>query len=267
MLNQQNAFCQYYYKDIIVNKQTAGERKILQQKNIRNILVHSFEADGSASPGFYCEKKLSKNYLIVETYTRADIAGKSLLTAVYNTNGLLISSSDSSEMAASNTAYTYTPEGNIESITSYTHSSDDDFKTALTEQHLYFYNGKAQPVKMLRVKNGSDTSTISFTVDDKGNVTDETEADARGRHCYYYYNSGNQLTDVVRYNFVKKELRPDISFEYDEEGNVVQMLAVEDGAVTDYYTWKYIYNEGLRIIEKCFSKEKILLGYVEYEYN
>ena len=27
------------------------------------------------------------------------------------------------------------------------------------------------------------------------------------------------------------------------------------------------YNEGLRIIEKCFSKEKNLLGYFEYEYK
>jgi hypothetical protein len=46
------------------------------------------------------------------------------------------------------------------------------------------------------------------------------------------------------------------------------MVAVEEGMSGDYYNWQYVYgDEGQRIIEKCFSKENILLGYFEYEYK
>lgn len=237
------------------------------RKKIRDILVHSFEGDGKASEGFYCEKKINKNYSNIETYTKSNITGKSLVTSVYNDKGLLVQSTDSSDIAVSNTIYEYDDNNNVKSITSYTSSSDDDFKTSLTETHQYFYNDKGQPVKMLRIKNSRDSVQVDFIIDEKGNVTDEIEPGIKGHHYYYYYDDKNRLTDIVRYNVIKKELRPDFVFEYDDEGHVTQMVSVEDGAGNDYYTWKYVYNDGLRIIEKCFSKEKTLLGYFEYEYD
>ena len=60
---------------------------------------------------------------------------------------------------------------------------------------------------------------------------------------------------------------PDFLFEYNSAGQVTQMITTEEGISNNYFTWKKTYNDGLRIIEKCFSKEKELLGYFEFEYN
>ncbi len=264
---KQQTKAQYYHKDIVSSKQAIAEKKVLEGKKIRNILVHSFEGNGTASEGFFCEKKISKDYRSVQTFTRSYTTGKALQSSVYNEKDLLVQAVDSSDLSVSNTTYAYDGNGNISSITSLTHSNDDDFATALTEIHQYFYNEKGQPVKMLRIKNQKDSAQIDFITDEKGNVTDEIEPGAKGKHYYYYYDDKNRLTDIVKYHPVKKELRPDVVFEYDDEGHIIQMVSVEDGATSDYYTWKYVYNEGLRIIEKCFSKEKDLLGYFEYEYN
>jgi hypothetical protein len=266
------AFCQtlsaqYYHRDIVNVIQAHAEKKILQQQKIKTIIVHSFEADGTDSEGFACEKNFSNDYRKMETHTKSQISGKNWLTSYYNEKGLLERASDSSEISVANTFYEYDNNDNVTSITSLTHSADEDFTTSLKEVHKYMYNEKGRPVKMLRIKNSRDSSLVDFILDDKGNVSDEIEAGSNGKHYYYYYDDKNQLTDIVKYNAIKGGLRADFIFEYDNEGHVSQMTAIEEGVAADYYTWKYTYNEGLRIIEKCFSKEKKLLGYFEYEYK
>ncbi len=258
---------QYYYKDILSNKQVLAERAVLKEQKIRNILVHSFEGNRDPSPGFYCEKKISKDYRRVETYTKSNITGKALLTAFYNSNDQLIQSTDSSELSVTTSRYYYDDKGNITSIVSSSHSSDDDFSTRLLEEHQYSYDEKGRPAKMLRIRNQHDSSWIIFTADEKGNIIDENDMGKNGKHYYYYYNDKNRLTDIVKFNTVKNKLQPDFVFEYNSAGQVTQMVTVEEGVNNDYNTWKYVYNDGLRIIEKCFSKENILLGYFEYEYN
>jgi len=258
---------QYYHRDIINVKQAQAEKKVLEQQKIRTIIVHSFEPDGKDSEGFSCEKNFSKNYREMETFTQSQITGKGWLESYYNEKGLLERSVDSSDISVANTFYEYDDKDNIIKITSLTHSADEDFTTSLKEVHLYTYNEKGMPVKMLRIKNSKDSSLVNFVLDAKGNVTDEIEASPNGKHYYYYYDEKNQLTDIVKFNAVKQGLRADFIFEYDDEGHVSQMTSVEEGVGADYYTWKYTYNEGLRIIEKCFSKEKKLLGYFEYEYK
>jgi len=258
---------QYYHKDIVSVHQAIAEKNSWQQLKIRNMIVHSFEADGTASEGFFGEKKISKDYSTIETYTRSAGTGKSLLISYYNDKGLLVKSNDSSEVSTATSLYAYDDKDNIISITSYTHSGDDDFSTSLKEVHQYIYNENGKPVKMLRIKNDRDTTQINFLLDAKGNVTDEIEPGANGRHYYYYYDDKNRLTDIVKYNVVKGGLRPDIVFEYNDEDQIIQMISVEEGVSSDYYTWKYIYNDGLKIIEKCFAKSKTLLGYFEYEYQ
>ena len=261
------ADAQYYYKDILSNKQVLAERMVLKEQKIRNILVHSFEGNKDPSPGFFCEKKISKDYRKVETYTKSNLTGKSLLTTQYNDQDQLIQSNDSSELSVTTSVYQYDAKGNVSSITSYSHSNDDDFSTRLVEEHLYIYEGGNMPVKMVRVRNHKDSATIIFTADERGNIVDENDMGKNGKHYYYYYNDKNRLTDIVKYNAQQRKLLPDFLFEYNSAGQVTQMVTVEEGMSNDYYTWKYVYNEGLRIIEKCFSKENILLGYFEYEYD
>jgi hypothetical protein len=258
---------QYYYKDIVSNKQVIAEKQVLKEQKVRNILVHSFEGNGDDSPGFFCEKKISKDYRRIETYTKSNITGKSLQTAYYNDKEQLIQSTDSSELSSTTSMYQYDANGQITNIISNSHSNDDDFSTRLVEEHQYQYDGKGRPVQMLRIRNSKDTAQIIFTADDKGNIIDEKDMGKNGKHYYYYYNDKNRLTDIVKFNVVKNKLMPDFVFEYNSDGQVTQMVTVEEGMNSDYYTWKYVYNDGLRIIEKCFSRENILLGYFEYEYN
>ncbi len=258
---------QYYHKDIVSVKMANDETQILKEQKIRTVLVHSFEADGTPSEGFYCEKKFNRNYHEMETYTRSPGTAKSLLVSEYNDKGQLVKSADSSEITASTSFYSYDDNDRITSIVSYTHSSDDDFSTSLKEEHQYSYNENGKPVKMLRIKNDSDTTQVDFLLDEHGNVTDEIEPGVNGKHYYYYYDDKNRLTDIVKYNAVKGGLKADFIFEYNSAGQLSQMISVEDGVSGDYLLWRYTYNEGLRIIEKCYSKQKKLLGYFEYEYN
>ena len=257
---------QYYYKDILSNKQAGQEKIVLKEQKIRTIQVHSFEGDKNPSEGFFCEKKISKDYRRIETYTRAYTAGKSLVTSIYNDKDQLIRSTDSSDISVSSSAYQYNADGSISTIISNSHSGDDDFSTALLEEHQYRYNNK-QAVQMLRIKNNKDSVLIDFIADANGNVTDEIDVSKHGQHYYYYYDAKNRLTDIVKFNVVFGKLKPDQTFEYNNSNQVIQMVSVEEGVNKNYYTWKYVYNDGLRIIEKCFSKENALLGYFEYEYK
>jgi hypothetical protein len=276
-LSLQKTVAQYYHKDIISVRQANDESLILRQQKIRSIIIHSFEADGSASEGFSCEKKISKDYRTVETITKSPGTASTSTVSTYNDKGQLVQSSDSSEITAATTLYEYDEKDNIKTITAYNHSSDDDFSTSLKEVHQYKYNEKGMPVKMLRIKNDKDTMQVDFLIDANGNVSDEIEKTPNGKHYYYYYNEKKQLTDIVRYNVVSRAMKPDFVFEYNDKGQLTQMVSVEEGVTNsyynekgaaNYYTWRYFYNdEGLRIIEKCFSRGSDLLGYVEYEYE
>ncbi len=258
---------QYYYKDLVSNKQAQLEKLALKDAKIKSVIVHSFEGDKSPSEGFFCEKKISKDQRKIETYTRAYTTGKALLTSYYNDKDQLIKSVDSSDLTVATSIYKYNTDDKIESIISNSHSKDEDFTTALTEEHLYRYNTKKQPVQMVRIKNKRDSVLIDFILDEHGNVSDEIEAGPKGQHYYYYYDAKHRLTDIVKFNVVFNKLWPDLTFEYNSSNQVIQMIAVEEGVNKNYYTWKYIYNDGVRIIEKCFSKEDVLLGYFEYEYK
>ncbi len=258
---------QYHYLDIVSNLQLSSEMKQLKEQKIRDIQVHSFESNGDPSKGFFCKKKISKDYRKIETYTKSTISEKSILISRFNTEGQLIASNDSSAISSSSNFYQYDSKGHLTKVVNISASMDDDFTTKLTEEHLYFYDAKGRCLKMLRIKNQLDTATVLFTSDEKGNIIDENDLGKNGKHYYYYYDSKNRLTDVVKFNSLRDKLLPDLLFEYNSASQVTQMISTEEGISNNYYVWKKIYNDGLRIIEKCFSKENELLGYFEFEYN
>ena len=262
-----NISAQYYYTDIVSKNYTMQEIDAFKAKKIKNILIHSFEADGKDSKGFYCEKKLLNNYTQIETYTKSSGGNKSLLIAYYNALGYLIKTTDSSETFASTSLYEYDGEKRVNRITTTAHSADEDFNTTLNEVHSYVYDKSSTPIKMYKSKGEKDTIEIEFVKDANGNITDEIEKAVNGKHYYYYYNQTNRLTDIVKYHVVFKKLLPDFTFEYDEDGKLIQMVTVDEGVNRNFFTWKYTYNEGLRIIEKCFNSDNKLLGYFEYEYE
>lgn len=256
---------QYYYKDIISNRQVLDEMARLKERKVRTIIIKSFEDDGSPSDGFFCEKKINKNYTIAETSTRSNVTGASVFTSTFNENGLLIKSIDSSDIAVNTYRYDYEESGQIKSIRSTVRSTDDDFTNEISEEHLYRYDDNGKLLKMIRVKNNSDSSTILFSLDDNNNTSIEKDSKT-GSTYYYYYDGKNRLTDVVHLNQFNQKMLPDYIFEYNDAGLITKLTSTEEGG-SYYFIWKYTYENGLRANEKCFSKERRLMGSIEYEYK
>lgn len=262
-----DCFAQYYYKDILGSRQLAADMAILKDHKIQKVDVKSYEANEELSEGFFCQKVISRDYRKIETYTKSSSTAKSLLTTYFDDKGRLFKTVDSSEISVASSEYSYDDKGNIASITSGSRSNDDDFITSLIEVHQYQYNSDGQPKKMLLIKNKKDTTEIDFVIDSTGKVSEESEVAVFGNHYYYYYDNAGRITDIVRYNTEKKKALPDFIFQYDEDGLLSQMVTVDVGVTSDYLIWRYVYDGQLRIKEKCYSKDKKLLGYFEYEYE
>ncbi|MEO6327981.1 MAG: hypothetical protein ABIO55_03575 [Ginsengibacter sp.] len=257
---------QYFYRDIWNARQLNKEMFVLKEEKIKTIVIKSFDNDGEPSQGFFCEKRIGKNYTFSETVTRSDITSQSLLTSYFNSKGLISRTADSSESSLNTAEYLYNSSDNIIAVQTFTTANDD--LNSIDESHDYFYNAAGQLEKMVRKKNNLEISVVNFKVDEKGNVTDEEEVlkNGRGTKYFYYYDGKNNLTDVVHYNQRARRLLPDYMYEYSTGGQLKQMITTEEGG--GYFIWKYTYNDQkLRETERCFSKEKKLLGSVQYIYK
>lgn len=262
------ASAQYFYKDIWNNQLLLKEFNTLRNENIKSIVIKSFEDDGQPSEGFFCEKRIDKNYSRSEMASNSYISGQSLMISFYNSKGLLIKTVDSSSSSSNTSEYIYDDKGRIKIISNKS-KADDDSLGNIIETREYFYNPIGKVEKMVRKKNDRLISTVRFITDEKGNVTEEQEALAgnTGKKYYYYYDDKNHLTDVVHYNERAKRLLPDYMFEYNNSGQVRSMVSTEDGT-SNYFIWKYTYNDQrLRETETCLSKEKRLLGTISYKYK
>jgi hypothetical protein len=258
------ANAQYYYKDIISNKQLLADMAAYKENKVRKVTLKSFEDNGVESEGFFCVKKISKDYRRTELFTRADIAPPSLFTSIFDTDGKLLSTNDSSDLSVSNIRYSYDEKKRVSAVISTIRSKDDDFESSITEEHIYTYE-KDLPVKMLRIKNRRDTIVILFSTDENGNIAVEKDTKNASKF-FYYYDAKNRLTDIVQATETTKSLRPDYVFEYNATGLLIQMTAIEEGS-KNYFVWKYTYENGMRTKERCFSNERRLMGSIEYEYK
>lgn len=259
-----NANAQYYYKDLVSNAQVLADMKAYKENKIKKIVLKSFEDDGSESRGFFCEKKLSKDYTKAQLYTRADISAAALFTSTFDKDGKLLNTYDSSLLSVTEIKYSYNSDNLISAITSNIRSKDEDFENEIKEEHFYEYENN-KPVKMVRVKNGRDTTDILLALDDNGNVAIEKDT-KNGTKFFYYYDAKNRLTDIVQANEYSKNAKPDYIFEYNNAGLITQMTSLEEGSKS-FFVWKYNYENGLRIKERCFTDERKLMGSIEYQYK
>jgi YD repeat-containing protein len=257
---------QYFYKDIWSNGQLMKEFSILKNENLKTVKIKSFEDDGEPSEGFFCEKKINKNYTQSEMISRSYITGQSLLISDYNKEGRPVKTTDNTPTTTSTTHYEYDGNGRLTNVQTVTKADDDSGE--ITETHEYVYNENS-PVKMLCKKNNVLISTIHFVSDANGNVIEENAEgnNSTGKKYFYYYDDKNRLTDVVHFNERARRLLPDYMYEYNSFNQPNQMISTEEGG-NNYFIWKYTYNDkNLRETEKCFSKEKRLLGTIEYVYK
>ena len=262
-----DATAQYYYKDIWNSQALSKEFAILKTEKIRTVVVKSFEDDGEPSQGFFCEKKIDRNYTRSEMISRANISSQSLLVTNFNKKGQIISTIDSTTSDLNRSEYTYDEQDRVKTISTFTRA-DDDHNGGLEETREYTYDALGRPLKLIRKKNGVDYSTTTFTTDERGNIIEELEKGKNlSRKYFYYYDDKNRLTDVVHYNDIARRLLPDYIYEYNSTGLIKQMISTSEGA-NNYFIWRYTYNDKrLRETERCLTKEKRLLGSVEYVYK
>ncbi len=261
------AGAQYFYKDLWSNRQVIKEFAILKNDKLKTIKIKSFEDDGQPSEGFFCEKKINKNYSQSQMISKSNVTGQSLLVSDYNAAGLPVKTTDDTPNSTSITEYQYDDHGKLSLVKTITKGQDDSDGIAETREYLYDQNGV--PVKMIRKKNGALISTVIFSSDANGNVIEEN-ADGNSavdKKYYYYYDDKNRLTDVVHFNDRAGRLLPNYMYEYNSLNQLTQMISTEEGN-SNYLIWQYTYNDkDLRETEKCFSKEKRLLGTIEYSYQ
>jgi hypothetical protein len=264
LLTAKTATAQYYYRDVVNLQQTASQFQKIKKENVKKVTIKSYEGDKEITDGIECSQRISFNPDKIITLTKAPLTGASYLTSYFNTQGLLEKTTDSSAMNISETVYTYDATKKITAITS---SSKGDGISNI-EVHQWKYNATGKPTGMLRIRNGLDTTLVSFVFDEKGNIAEE-HVDHKYiplPTVYYYYDEANRLTDVVRYNNKVKKMLPDYIFEY-ENGNIAIATIVPEGS-NDYQKWYYKYDdEGLKIAEFCYNKKNELRGRIEYEYT
>ncbi|ULQ56929.1 hypothetical protein KJS94_01805 [Flavihumibacter rivuli] len=256
---------QYYFKDIITTNQTNQLFIQLKQNQVRKVAFSSYEGNSAESAGFTGEQQIDPKRNSITTITRTTVVGEAFLTTYYNEAGLLVRTTDSAQNASNSSEYTYDAQKRLVSIA--VKSQSDNVTT--TEKHLWSYDAKGLPAQMLRIRNNTDTTTVSFQYDERGNVVEEKaiRKNLPPVTVYYYYDALNRLTDVVRYNAKAKRLLPDYMFEYNEGLQLKKMITVPEGS-NEYLTWYYQYlPNGLKRMDLCYNKQQQLMGKVEYEYE
>ncbi|HRP56347.1 hypothetical protein [Agriterribacter sp.] len=265
ILSGHQGFSQYYYHDIILTAQNQQQQQLYKKNSVTGVKLISYEANGQLSEDFVCNITPNNSYTQTKTFTQSPLTGTSSSTAFYNFKGQLYRSADSSKESVNKYEYSYDSTGRLGAATSV--SEGFTSKIQQKETHVWKYDDNC-PENMFRIKNGTDTTIVRFVCDERGNITEEES----WRHnistdkIYYYYDSLHRLSDVVRYNNRLGRLLPDYIFEYNDEGQLAQMITVQGGS--DYLIWRYEYAEnGLKTRELCFNKQKSLVGKIEYQYT
>ncbi len=257
---------QYYYNDIIANKLSSKQFKLLQANNFRKVSAKSYDGNGNNSTDFFLEQLFNNNF--TQSVTNSKIVSGISSTLVTNfENNHVISTNEISKGIENIVHYTYNNDSTIKSIIAI--SKDTALNISSTENHLWNYATNGKPVSMTCIKNNSDTTTVLLMIDENGNVAEErwSKKGKEIEHYFYYYNQKNELTDIVRFNNRAKKLLPDFLFEYDEQGRIQKMTQVP-AANSNYLVWTYLYNaKGLKQTEICINRKKELIGKIEYSYE
>lgn len=263
------ARAQYYYDDILGNKQAKDNYLLLKQNNIKKVTVISTDPNGAPTEGFAILQEINARKNEMNTSTQSAISPTSILFTKYLVSGYPASTTDSTEAAVSITSYSYQNEtsGNLLAISSTTHEPEQQ-SIKFYEQRQYVFNG-AQPKTMLRIKNGKDSLRVQFIADEKGWISEERWT-VKGKTIetyYYYYDAAGNLTDIARYSAKARRLLPDYTFNHDANGRLTEMTSFVNGT-NQYRIWRYTYDgRGLRTKEVVFNKDKQAEGKVIYNYE
>lgn len=255
---------QFWYNDVLMTNETMKRRDLLVQNRVSSVDFLSFDGANQPIEGFSSQQVITGNGSILTTTTTTPLSGTNRNIAEYDAKGLLRSTIDTSDGNRTSIEYYYLPSNKLSRLIS---SSTSDGQFILKEEHIWTWNNNGKPEKMLKIKNGKDTTQVSFVFDEEGNLVEERSY-FRGRELpavFYYYDEQKRLTDIVRFNERAQRLIPDYIFEYDTNSRIATMLVTSEG---DYQKWFYTYDEkGLKAKDECYSKSKVLIGKIQYQYK
>jgi hypothetical protein len=261
-----SASAQYYYKDVVGTKESSELFASYQKNGVQNVTMKSYTIDNIPVEGLSVQQVFSPATKTLLTITQTEYLPASYLTTFFDEAGRTMKTTDSTAGILNTTTYHYSSQGQLQRI----NTQYGDPQAALqSDEHVWQYDGQNRISKMLRIKNGKDTSVVNFVLDEAGNVVEEQETRRfiKEEPFYYYYDAKNRLTDIVRYNKKAARLMPEQMFEYATNNLLVQRTTIPQNS-TEYLIWRYRFNErGLRTREEIFNKEKELTGKVEYVYT
>lgn len=258
---------QYYYNDIIGTKETNRQMKTYLAQKVRTVSATGFDQRGAKTSDFSEFQEVKENGLALKISTFNNL-NKTVIYTRFDTRGRVISMTDSSTAMESRTLYEYDSNDRITRLENTLTDSARDFNQ--TEVHLWNYTAVGRPEKMWRIINKTDSLEIRFAPDEAGNAGEEKtyRKGVETGTIYYYYDTNNRLTDIVRYNNKAKKLLPDMLFEYDDSDRIIQKITTTSSTLMSYLIWRYIFDEkGLKTKEALFNKDKQLTGKIEYNYT
>lgn len=264
MLTSLSCFSQYYYKDVIGTRE-AGELLALYKANkVKQVSIKSFTVNNTPLD-IVVQQEFFPEENALRTITKTQYTHPSYLTTFANSEGRIIKTIDSSAGAVNTTLYSYTADGKLKLVTI---NFGDSLAVIKTDDHIWQYDRDGKAKRMLRIKNKKDTAWVDLKVDEQGLVIEEQESRIfMEEPYYYYYDDQGRLTDIVRYNIKADRLLPEQMFEYSDKNQVVQKITIPQNS-SQYLIWRYGYAEnGLRMKEHIYNKEKELTGKVEYIYS
>ncbi len=260
------ASAQYYYRDIVGTGESNSLIQSYKTGKVSRVALASYDAENTRSEDFAVSQVFDGTSGTLRTTTQSGMNEASVLTSYTDAAGRVIRTVDSSATSLSVTEYAYRPDGKLLTVKSVSTDARNGFQ--ITEEHQWQYEGD-RISGMLRIRNGKDTTQVSFVRDEQGNITEEHSQrnGLKGEPVYYYYNDKNQLTDIVRFNNKAKRLLPEYMFEYNDRGQVIQRITFPPNS-SNYTIWRYQYNtQGLRTKEAIYNKQKELTGKIEYSYQ
>ncbi|HEV7330805.1 MAG TPA: hypothetical protein VGN63_07190 [Flavisolibacter sp.] len=260
------AAAQYYYKDILGTKESNNLVASYRNNSVQNVTMKSYTVNNTPLDDLSVQQFFSPVTKTLVTITKTTYQPASYMTTFFDEEGRTIKTTDSAAGNVSTTTYWYNPQGQIQSIFT---QFGDSMAVLKTDEHIWQYGDQNRISKMLRIKNGKDTSVVSFVLDDNGNVIEEQETRRfiKEEPFYYYYDAKNRLTDIVRYNKKAARLLPEQMFEYSVRNHMIQRTMIPQNS-NDYLIWRYRFNDrGLKTREEIFNKDKELTGKVEYSYT
>ena len=265
ILIHSSSIAQYYYKDIVGTKETSDIISHYKTNNVKKVILNSFDQDGRKVEDFFVEQVFNSALNTLTTTTRSGITGESFLVSYVDNENRVIRTVDSSQNLISHAFYTYNKIGKLVSVASTSYAPGSDMKQH--EEHLWEYNND-RIMRMIRVKNYVDTTYLEFKHDDNGNIIEEMgiRKMVKSEPVYYYYDTHNRITEIVRYNNRVRKLLPEYMFEYSATNQVIQKMTFPANN-SNYLIWRYQYDDrGLKIQEAVFDKQKKLTGRIKYEY-